>query len=97
MTPECLAGGPLAKVRDGERGALEVRVAESEWAMRQPEPVNLSDDYCLARRYPYIPGHGYSLQRYAVRTLLLNDRYQCRRCRVRTAYLGMQAKQVARL
>ena len=27
--------------------------------------------HCLARRYPYIPGHGYSLQRYAVRTLHL--------------------------
>ncbi|MCB1777912.1 MAG: phosphogluconate dehydratase, partial [Candidatus Competibacteraceae bacterium] len=51
VTPECLAGGPLAKVRDGdvirldgERGVLEVQVAASEWAMRQPEPVNLSDD-----------------------------------------------------
>ena len=51
VTPECLAGGPLAKVRDGdvirldgERGVLEARVAESEWAQRQPEPVDLSDD-----------------------------------------------------
>ena len=51
VTPECLAGGPLARVRDGdiirldgERGVLEARVAESEWAERQPEPVDLSDD-----------------------------------------------------
>jgi len=50
VTPECLAGGPLAKVRDGdvirldgERGVLEARVAESEWAERQSEPVDLSD------------------------------------------------------
>ncbi|HPE72826.1 MAG TPA: dihydroxy-acid dehydratase, partial [Candidatus Competibacter sp.] len=51
VTPECLAGGPLARVRDGdvirldgERGVLEVRVSASEWAGRQPEPVDLSDD-----------------------------------------------------
>ena len=49
VTPECLAGGPLAKVRngdvirlDGERGVLEVRAAESEWAARQPETLDLS-------------------------------------------------------
>jgi len=50
VTPECLAGGPLAKVRngdaillDGERGILETRVPDSEWAARQPEPVELSE------------------------------------------------------
>ena len=50
VTPECLAGGPLARVRDGdvirldsERGVLEVHVSASEWAERQPEPVDLSD------------------------------------------------------
>ena len=49
VTPECLAGGPLAKVRDGdvirldgEHGVLEVRVAGSEWAARRPETVDLS-------------------------------------------------------
>lgn len=49
VTPECLAGGPLAKVRsgdvillDGERGLLEARVSAEEWAERQPEPVDLS-------------------------------------------------------
>ena len=49
VTPECLAGGPLAKVRDGdvilldgERGLLEVKVPAAEWAERQPEPVDLS-------------------------------------------------------
>ena len=50
VTPECLLGGPLAKVRngdvirlDGERGVLEAKVPEAEWALRQPEPVDLSD------------------------------------------------------
>ena len=50
VTPECLLGGPLAKVRngdvirlDGERGVLEAKVPETEWALRQPEPVDLSD------------------------------------------------------
>jgi phosphogluconate dehydratase len=50
VTPECLAGGPLAKVRsgdmillDGEHGILETRVPDSEWAARQPEPVDLSE------------------------------------------------------
>lgn len=50
VTPECLLGGPLAKVRNGdvirldsERGVLEAKVPEAEWAMRQPEPVDLSD------------------------------------------------------
>jgi phosphogluconate dehydratase len=49
VTPECLAGGPLAKVRngdpigvDGERGLLEARVAAAEWAARPLETVDLS-------------------------------------------------------
>jgi phosphogluconate dehydratase len=49
VTPECLAGGPLARVRsgdvillDGERGILEVKVSAEEWAERQTEPVDLS-------------------------------------------------------
>ncbi|MDG4549245.1 MAG: phosphogluconate dehydratase [Candidatus Contendobacter sp.] len=50
VTPECLAGGPLAKVRDGdvilldgERGVLEAKVPATEWAARRPEPVDLRD------------------------------------------------------
>jgi phosphogluconate dehydratase len=49
VTPECLAGGPLARVRggdmillDGERGVLDVKVSAAEFAARPPEPVNLS-------------------------------------------------------
>ena len=49
VTPECLAGGPLTKVRDGdsirldgEAGILEARVSESEWVARRPEAVDLS-------------------------------------------------------
>ncbi|MGB5065277.1 MAG: phosphogluconate dehydratase [Candidatus Competibacter sp.] len=49
VTPECLAGGPLSRVRsgdvirlDGEHGVLEVRVSASELAGRPPEPVDLS-------------------------------------------------------
>ena len=51
VTPECLAGGPLAKVRDGdvilldgERGILELKVLASEFAARPPEPVDLSSN-----------------------------------------------------
>ncbi len=49
VTPECLAGGPLAKVRngdvillDGEHGVLEAKVPESEWAARPAETADLS-------------------------------------------------------
>lgn len=49
VTPECLSGGPLTKVRNGdiilldsERGILEAKVDPDEWAGRQPEPVDLS-------------------------------------------------------
>ena len=50
VTPECLAGGPLGRVRsgdvillDGERGILEARVSAQEWAEREPESVDLSE------------------------------------------------------
>jgi phosphogluconate dehydratase len=50
VTPECLAGGPLALVRngdpivlDGERGVLDVRVDAAEWQARRPELVDVSD------------------------------------------------------
>ena len=43
ITPECLVGGPFARVRDGDvivldsvRGVLEARVADAEWASRTP-------------------------------------------------------------
>jgi phosphogluconate dehydratase len=43
VSPEALGGGPLARVRDGDRirmdavaGTLEVRVPEAEWAARVP-------------------------------------------------------------
>lgn len=49
VTPECAAGGALAKVRkgdvilvDGERGILEVRVDPAEWARREVETIDLA-------------------------------------------------------
>lgn len=49
VTPECLAGGALAKVRtgdvivvDAEGGVLDVRVSEDELAGRAPEAVDLA-------------------------------------------------------
>ncbi|MDB5986005.1 MAG: phosphogluconate dehydratase [Nevskia sp.] len=49
VTPECLAGGPLAKVRDGDiirldarSGVLEVKVAAAEWAGRAHASADLS-------------------------------------------------------
>ncbi|QDF97198.1 phosphogluconate dehydratase [Azoarcus sp. DD4] len=48
VTPECLAGGPLAKVRDGdlirldaEAGVLDVLVDETEWAARPTATADL--------------------------------------------------------
>ena len=48
VTPECLAGGPLARLRSGdvirldaEQGVLEARVSAAELAARTPEPVDL--------------------------------------------------------
>jgi phosphogluconate dehydratase len=49
VSPECLAGGPLARVRNGdiirldvEAGTLEARVAKEEWAQRVPSTTDLS-------------------------------------------------------
>ena len=46
VTPECAAGGPLARVRDGDvirldahRRTLEVRVSDAEFAARTPAPA----------------------------------------------------------
>jgi phosphogluconate dehydratase len=48
VTPECLSGGPLGKVRDGdiirldsERGVLEALVSAEEWALREPATAHL--------------------------------------------------------
>ena len=50
VTPECLAGGALARVRsgdmillDGEKGVLEAQVVDAEWQVRQLGVADLSD------------------------------------------------------
>jgi phosphogluconate dehydratase len=50
VTPECLAGGALARVRsgdvillDGEKGVLQAEVADAEWQARLPEIADLSE------------------------------------------------------
>jgi phosphogluconate dehydratase len=50
VTPECVGGGPLSKVRDGdvvlvdsEHGRLEARVPAARLARRQPALVDLSE------------------------------------------------------
>ena len=50
VTPECLAGGPLARVQSGDmilldadKGVLEAQVDATEWAARQPGTADLSD------------------------------------------------------
>jgi phosphogluconate dehydratase len=52
VTPECLAGGALARVRDGdtilldaERGVLEARVEASVWKARQPVVADLTESH----------------------------------------------------
>jgi phosphogluconate dehydratase len=49
VTPECVGGGPLAKVRDGDvlrldstAGVLEARVPEEEWSRRQLATADLA-------------------------------------------------------
>ncbi|HSW25013.1 MAG TPA: phosphogluconate dehydratase, partial [Burkholderiaceae bacterium] len=49
VTPECLAGGPLARVRsgdmillDGDQGLLQAQVDDAQWQARQPELADLS-------------------------------------------------------
>ena len=49
VTPECLNGGPLALVRDGdpmlldaESGRLEVQVDSAQWRARTPAPPDLA-------------------------------------------------------
>ena len=50
VTPECLGGGPLARVRSGDRivldahrGVLEALVEAREWNARRPEEADLDD------------------------------------------------------
>jgi len=49
VTPECLAGGPLARIRtgdvirlDGEAGVLEVKIDAAEWAAREQVVLDLT-------------------------------------------------------
>jgi len=52
VTPECLAGGPLARVRSGdtilldaENGVLEARVEAAEWQSRRAELPDLTESH----------------------------------------------------
>lgn len=56
VTPECLAGGPLAKVRDGDpirldarQGVLEARVEPGEWALREPAVFDAVEQHGMGR------------------------------------------------
>jgi phosphogluconate dehydratase len=57
VTPECVAGGPLARVRDGdiivldgERGVLEARVPAAIWEARDiPQPDLSANDFGIGR------------------------------------------------
>ncbi|MXR36417.1 phosphogluconate dehydratase [Craterilacuibacter sinensis] len=57
VTPEASAGGPLARVRDGDiivldadQGILEIELAEDAWATRTAEPADLAhNDYGSGR------------------------------------------------
>jgi phosphogluconate dehydratase len=57
VSPECLHGGPLAKVRDGDvvrldslAGTLAVQVSDDEFAKRSvPTPVLTQNDYGMGR------------------------------------------------
>jgi phosphogluconate dehydratase len=49
VTPESIAGGPLARVRSGDlirldatAGTLEARVPAAEWAAREPAPADIA-------------------------------------------------------
>jgi phosphogluconate dehydratase len=52
VTPECIGGGPLAKVRNGDRirvdshaGTIDALVPEAEWAARSIEEVDLREHH----------------------------------------------------
>ena len=51
LTPECLAGGPLARIRDGDlirldcdAGLLEARVPDDIWQAREPASLQHADN-----------------------------------------------------
>jgi phosphogluconate dehydratase len=56
VTPECLAGGPLAKVRDGDiirldtrAGTLQALVDDAEWRQRQPAAPQSLEEHGMGR------------------------------------------------
>jgi len=56
VTPECLAGGPLARVREGdlieldaEAGVLNALVADAEWQARALAPMPVRDNWHTGR------------------------------------------------
>ena len=57
LTPECVCGGPIGKVRDGDvirldshKGTLEARVGEPEWRQRPQATASLEgNDYGMGR------------------------------------------------
>jgi phosphogluconate dehydratase len=56
VTPECLAGGPLAKVRDGDiirldtrAGTLQALVDDAEWRQRQPAAPRSLEQHGMGR------------------------------------------------
>ena len=62
MSPEASEGGPLSKVREGDRialnadtGELKVLVSEHEWAKRTPVNADLSDNFWGVGRELYSP------------------------------------------
>jgi phosphogluconate dehydratase len=56
VTPECLKGGPIGRVRDGDwirldsiAGTLEAKVAEEIWCRREPPPQLEQDGHGFGR------------------------------------------------
>jgi phosphogluconate dehydratase len=73
LSPECLAGGPLAKLRDGDlvrldaaAGQLEALVVETDWNTRQPAQADVSGNaygwgrelFSLFRQYAHTAEEG---------------------------------------
>jgi phosphogluconate dehydratase len=56
ITPECLKGGPIGRIRDGDwirldsiAGTLEARVPEEIWCRREPPPLPQQDVHGFGR------------------------------------------------
>lgn len=52
LSPECLGGGPLARIRDGDMvhldsdaGTLDALVDDADWQLRTPLPVDLAPEH----------------------------------------------------